>query len=279
MSLRVGRFEARFLREEARLRIAAPLLVTSIAIGSGVAAGPGDEPNQIFTTGADVVEAMIERFADTWYRDVTFVQTTSYYDSDENVTRSETWYESIRLPGKLRIDVAPLAQDRVLLFNDDVQYQFLGGELQGSAPVIHPLLLMGFDVYFLTLEEVLAKLQALDVDLERMYESTWQGRPVYVLGADEGDESAHQFWIDQERLVLVRQLRGVQETQFNRYERLGGGWISPEVVFLNDGTRTVLEEYEDIRTDHELEDGAFFPDGGTRPAWVSEAPRSGPIGL
>ena len=128
-----------------------------------------------------VVKAMIERYVGMWYRDITFVQTTSYYDADERVTRSEQWYESISLPGKLRIDVAPVREGRVLIFKDEVFHQFEGGVLRGSNPQVHPLLLMGFDAYFMTVEDVLTKLDGLGVDLDKMHESMWQGRPVYAV--------------------------------------------------------------------------------------------------
>ncbi len=221
-------------------------------------------------TVAEVVEAMIERYVGMWYRDFTFVQTTSFYDAEENVSRTETWYESIRLPGKLRIDVDPVDQGRIIMFNDNTIYQFQGGELQGSQATVHPLLLMGFDVYFMPVYEVLEKLEGLGVDLDKMHESTWQDRPVYVLGADEGDETSHQFWIDQERLVFVREINGDSETQFNKYERLGRAWVAPEVVFMNAGKVTLLEEYYDMSVERELDDSAFLPEGSVRPSWIPE---------
>ena len=221
------------------------------------------------STVAEVVEAMIERYVGLWYRDFTFVQTTTYYDENEDVSRTETWYESIKMPGKLRIDVDPVEQGRIIMFNDDVIYRFQGGELQGSNPTVHPLLLMGFDIYFMPVEEVLEKLEGLGVDLDKMHVSSWQERAVYVLGAEEGDETSHQFWIDQERLVFVRQINGDSETQFNKYERMGRAWVSPEVVFMNAGKITLLEEYFDMSIERELDESAFLPEGSVRPAWIS----------
>ena len=242
-----------------------PVVAVPASPASPAASGPAQ-----FTLGtvAEVVEAMIERYVGLWYRDFTFVQTISYYDDDENVTHKETWYESIKMPGRLRIDVAPVEQGRIIMFNDDMIYRFRGGELQGSNPTVHPLLLMGFDIYFLPAEEVLEKLEGLGVDLNTMHESTWQGRPVYVLGAEGGDETSHQFWIDQERLVFVRQINGESETRFNNYERMGGAWVSPEVVFMNGGKVTMLEEYYDMSIERELDDSAFLPEGSVRPSWI-----------
>ena len=227
-------------------------------------AGDLNEP----ATVAEVVEAMIERYAGLWYRNFTFVQTVTFFDGDGTEARTETWYESLKIPGRLRIDVAPLEEGRTILYNDDVLYRFRGGELESSNPSVHPLLLMGFDVYFMALEEVLAKLEGLGVDLDRMHPASWQGRPVWVLGAEAGDETSHQFWIDRERLVFVRQLNGGSEVQFNRYERMGRAWVAPEVVFITGGRVTMLEEYYDMSIERDLDESAFLADGGVRPSWI-----------
>lgn len=249
------------------MMIAPALLVLLLSYAAGPTPAPHD-PHPAPESVRDVVEAMVERYEGEWYRDLTFVQTTSFYGADETVSRTEIWYESITLPGMLRVDVAPVEGRRSFIFRNDTVHRFAGGAHQGSQAGPHPLLLMGFDVYALSVEQTLAKLDILGVDAAVMHESTWQGRPVYVLGAEEGDLTSHQFWIDQERLVFVRQLQGPREVQFNNYERLGGGWIAPEVVFFNDGRRTLLEEYAEVRIDLAHDPEAFRADGGVRPAWV-----------
>ncbi len=82
-----------------------PVVAVPASPASPAASGPAQ-----FALGtvAEVVEAMIERYVGLWYRDFTLVQTISYYDDDENVMRTETRYESIKMPGRLRIDVAPV---------------------------------------------------------------------------------------------------------------------------------------------------------------------------
>lgn len=51
------------------------------------------------------------------YRTMTFIQTTRFPNRPH-----ETWYESAQLPGRLRIDMAPLDSQRVALFRDDSVY-------------------------------------------------------------------------------------------------------------------------------------------------------------
>jgi hypothetical protein len=222
-------------------------------------------------TAEDVVRAMHERWAGTWYRTLTFVQKTTTYGPAGNVAGVETWYESMEMPGRLRIDVAPVGEGRVLLFRSDSLYVVQGG--QGAAPapprpLVHGLLLMGFDVYHQPPEETLAKLAGLGVDLSSVHETTWQDRAVWVIGAAAGDETSNQFWVDRERLVFVRQLNGAREVRFNAYEPLGQAWISPEVAIFNEGRLVTLEEYSDMRVGMTFEDGVFDPARLTRPGWM-----------
>jgi hypothetical protein len=50
-----------------------------------------------------------------------------------------------------------------------------------------------------------------------------------------------------------------QETQFNKYQKLGGGWMSPEVIFMIDGKVVTTEEYSDLRANVPLDPKLFDP--------------------
>jgi hypothetical protein len=50
------------------------------------------------------------------------------------------------------------------------------------------------------------------------------------------------------------------ETQFNKYQRLGGGWMSPEVIFMLDGKTTTTEEYSELHANVRLDDNLFDPE-------------------
>jgi hypothetical protein len=125
---------------------------------------------------------------------------------------------------------------------------------------------LGFDIYGLPAAEVMEKLKGLKFDLATFREDTWQGRPVYVVGAKAGDLHSPQFWIDQKNLYFVRMIRPggpggtkTQETQFNKYQKLGGGWMSPEVIFMVDGKVVTTEEYSDLRANVALDPKLFDP--------------------
>jgi hypothetical protein len=228
------------------------------------------------TTGTALLQRMHDTYAGRWYRTLTFVQTTKFPDG-----RAETWYEAAELPGKLRIDVVPLDSGKMSLFRNDSLYSFNHGAVTRAGPFVHPLLVLGFDVYASPVDTTAAKLRALGLDLDKVHTATWDGRPAWVVGAAEGDTLTPQFWIDADRLVFVRLIERRQppagdstakpirvETRFNGYQRLGGGWIAPEVVFLVNGKERLREEYHDMRADPVLPADLFSPAGYRKPGWV-----------
>jgi outer membrane lipoprotein-sorting protein len=229
---------------------------------------------QKIKSGEDVIRAMRDRYAGKWYRTMTFVQKSTTIKPD-GTRDSVTWYEAMSLPGKLRIDIEPIKAGNGILFVNDKQMNFKDGKLANTRDRIHPLMVLGFDVYELPVEQTVEKLRKLGMDLSVIHEDTWQGRPVYVVGAKSGDQTTPQFWIDKQNLYFVRLIeRGgkdnssVQEIQFNKYFKAkGGGWVAPEVVVLLDGKEVFLEEYSEVKTDVKLDDRLFQPESWTSVSW------------
>ena len=221
----------------------------------------------------DLIAAMQKKYGKTWYKTATFVQETTEFQPD-GTSKVETWYEAMSVPGSLRIDFTPTSAGNGILFTDGKLYIFKDGKVDTTRPFEHPLLILGFDIYRAPASEITAKLQALKFDLSQFREDTWQGRPVYVVGAKAGDLHSPQFWIDQENLYFVRMLRpagkdgtGTQETQFNKYQKLAGGWMAPEVLFMVDGKMVTTEKYSDMRGDVTLDPKLFDPQSWTTVHW------------
>jgi len=217
------------------------------------------------TTAEDLVQAMQKKYAKSWYKTATFVQKTTNVDKDGN-KKVETWYEAMSLPGSLRIDFTPTKDDNGILFTNSQIYVFKNGKVDSNRPYVHPLMILGFDIYRLPQTDVIEKLKGLKFDLSIFREDTWQGRPVYVVGAKAGDLHSPQFGMDKKKLYFVRMIRPgerdgaqTQETQFNKYQKLGGGWMSPEVIFSVDGKVVTTEEYSELRADVPLDPKLFDP--------------------
>jgi hypothetical protein len=241
-----------------------PLALLIIACAPQPAPAPTPSVSGIATV-EQLVAAMHDRYAGKWYPTLTFVQKNTRYFADGR-TDTSTWSEVLALPGKLRIDVEPRANGNGNIYRNDTVYVFNSGRLVRQARAPHPLLLLGFDVYFIPVERSIATLREIGFDLSRMHESTWQGRPAYVVGAGPGDTRARQFWVDRDRLVFVRLIEPSRrdttrtaEIRFNRYYQVGDAWLSPEVEFLIDGARDFLEEYTEIKTGVPVEEAMFDP--------------------
>ncbi|HET7249105.1 MAG TPA: hypothetical protein VFI79_04610 [Gemmatimonadales bacterium] len=217
-------------------------------------------------TGDELVRAMHDRYDGKWYHSLTFLQHNTRFFGTDSVQHS-TWFERAAIPGKLRIDFRDgpgFSPDGGILFVNDSLIAIRGDTVFRTNAFIHPLMVLGFDVYAQPATTTLDKLKTLGFDLAAIRSDTWQGRPVYVVGAKAGDLHTRQFWVDKERLVFVRMLEPGQqdssttsETQFNDYRPFGKGWVSAQVLFLDKGQRLWMEEYDQIQVDVPLTDGTF----------------------
>jgi len=228
-------------------------------------------PAQAPRNGADLIARMHDRYAGKWYRTLTFTQRTSRPGRPD-----QTWYEAARIPGMLRIDVAPVDSGNAFMFVGDSVHAFRGGQVRPARRDRNLLMTLGFDVYGQPAETTQAQLRAEGMDLSILRSDTWQGKPVWVVGAAPGDSTANQFWVEKDRLLFVRLVqqvptqsgKGVLEAQFNRYQPLGGGWIATSVIALMNGKTVQEEEYSEIRADVALPDSLYRTSAYTRPAWV-----------
>ena len=233
---------------------------------------PATRAPKIKTT-EDLVQAMQKKYVKSWYKTATFVQKTTEVETD-GTKKVSIWYEALSVPGSLRIDFTPVKDGNGILFTNNQIYVFKDGKTETNRPYVHPLMILGFDIYRLPPADALEKLKGLKFDLSILREDTWQGRPVYVVGAKQGDLHSAQFWIDKMNLYFVRMIRPAgkdgaqtQETQFNKYVRLGGGWMAPEVIFMVDGKTVTTEEYSDMRADVPLDSKLFDPQYWTTVHW------------
>jgi hypothetical protein len=228
-------------------------------------------------SGEDLVHQMHAKYAGRWYRNLTFVQTTAFPDKP-----AETWYEAGSIPGKLRIDVAPLDSMNTFMYVGDSSFVFKGGQRVAAQEDRNLLLTLGFDVYGQAPEVTIAQLKAQGVDLSRIREDTWQGAKVWVVGAGKGDTTSNQFWIEQDRLLFLRLIEShksiknpdappkLLDVTFEGYQPLGKGWIETEVVIKVDGKEVQRERYADIKADVALQPDLYDTKTYRKPAWVKE---------
>lgn len=222
-------------------------------------------PPQQIKTGQDLLTAMHARYAKSWYRTVTFQQDSTTHNPD-GTSKTVIWYEALSLPGKLRINFsAPDAGDGYL-FNDNVLTTFKDGKIASTRPFVHMLLVLGFDVYRQDPQTTISEASGQGFDLSKIHDDTWEGKPVYVVGADKGDLKSKQFWIEKDRLLFLRLIEPdthdatkTADQRFGDYRRVPGGWIAARVDFYSNGVDSFTETYSNIKTNVKLSPNFFDP--------------------
>jgi outer membrane lipoprotein-sorting protein len=114
-------------------------------------------PGATITSTEQLIDAMQKRYAKSCYKTATFVQKTTNHQPDGS-TKVETWYEALSVPGSLRIDFTPTKDGNGILFTNSQIYVFKNGKVDSNRPFVHPLTVLGFDVYRLPQAEVIEKL-------------------------------------------------------------------------------------------------------------------------
>lgn len=218
--------------------------------------------------GKALVAAMHARYAQTWYRTVTFEEQAITRNPD-GTHKTQTWWEALIVPGKLAIHIGAPEATTGHLFNDNVLTTFRDGKIESTRPFVHMLLVLGFDVYRQPTETTIKECADQGFDLSKIHEDKWQGRDVYVVGAAKGDLKSRQLWIEKDRLLFVRLLQPdanapakMDDYRFGDYRRVaGGGWIAARVDFYVGGVDTFYEVYSNIRGNVKLDPARFTTQG------------------
>jgi hypothetical protein len=249
-------------------RIAALALVAAacgrqVKVASPTPAAPTTQEVPI-NDGESLIRAMHDRYAGKWYRTMTFVQKTTL-TRPSATPMVQTWYESMSLPGKLRIDVGNPELGNGTLFRGDSTYSLSDGRIARADSGFNELLVLGFDVYTQPPEQTISILRHLGFQLSRLHTADLDGRSMFVVGAtSRSDSTSKQFWIDRDRLLFYRlaekRPNGQQvDLRFADYVAAGTGWIARQVIQSINGSPRVREDYSDIRVDIPLDPALFDP--------------------
>ncbi|HWC73909.1 MAG TPA: hypothetical protein VG454_08215 [Gemmatimonadales bacterium] len=210
--------------------------------------------------GTALLNQMRDAYNGRWFKTVTFVQQTIQTHPD-GVTDTTTWYEALRAPDRLRIDFGDPKAGNGVIYTADSVYLVRAGKVARTAASGNPFLPLIEGVYTQPLETTVRQLQPFKFDLTKIRTATYENRPAYVVGtAFITDTTSPQFWIDQERLVLVRMVlplnpaapEQVTDIRLKDYRQVSGGWLAVLVEFIRNGQVIQKEQYSDWRGNVDL---------------------------
>lgn len=217
---------------------------------------------QLPLNGNELIKKMHQAYQGKWYQHFTFSQTMVFYRND-SVVKKDVWHEAASLPGNLIIKFESKNSKNGVLFSNHQVTSFRNGIASKTTPMIHDLLLIGLDVYFLKPDYTCHLLDSLGYDLRIIRKDTFAGRDVYVVGAEKGNNLSRQFWIDAERLymhkVIYKQGKSMNEVVFSDYYPIKKAWFSPTIIFKSNGKLSLIERYYDVKFPRKLNPDLFEP--------------------
>ncbi len=213
-------------------------------------------------TGEKILKKMYKRYSGNWYKNFTFTQTTENYRKD-SLVKTSTRYEAIVFPDYFRITIGDSKDGNAMIFNKDSSYNFSKGKLVRKGPKDEDLTFLLGGMYFLPFDSVKVKMNKEGYNIDKAYESKWQGKDVYVIGAENDEEKSSQVWIEKERLIVTRFIRykgaTKEEAIFGGHQQFGKAWTETTVSFYINDKLLQKEKYFDCKVNTAIDMKQFDP--------------------
>ncbi len=224
-------------------------------VGCGSNPSPAPPPAPVApppANGVALLNQMRDAYLGKWFKTVTFSQQT-IRTSPQGVTDTTTWYEALKSPDRLRIDFGDPKLGNGVIYTADSVYVVRAGKIARTAASGNPFLPFVAGVYDQPVDTTLRQLQAYGFDLTKIRTTTWKGRSTYVVGSQaDTDTTSAQFWIDRDRLYVVRMILAlnpssteVTDILLEDYRPVAGGWLAVKVDIMQGGKVIQSERYND----------------------------------
>jgi len=253
------------------------LLMLAIAVTGCASPNPANN-RTLPANGIELLTRMHDAYAGKWYKTLTFVQRTTV-TRPTGVVDTSTWYESLKSPDRLRIDFGDPSKGNGALYTTDSLYVVRGGKVTRTIPSGNPFLPFVAGVYAQPVDTTLRQLSSWKFDLSKIRADTWQGAPVYVVGANSpADLDSPQFWVEREHLQPVRFLVKLSpapdakpnDIRLEKYVPVGGGWLATHVAIMEGTVVRQAEDYSSWRGDVSLPNDFFVAEKWSdTPHWFS----------
>jgi len=219
---------------------------------------PVKKESNAITSSARLVREMHDRYSGKWYKTLSFEQTNTYTSGGKE--QKSRWVQRLQVPGRLRIDFLPLSSKSGLLIQNNRVITFDNGKRVDSRRAIQPVLTMTGDVYAIPASITLRRLDSLGIDLDKFHEEKWEGKRVFVMGAEKGDLESSQVWIDADKFLLMRfiqrEKRGdriiTTDTRVSDYRDVDGYNVAHEFTSYRDGKVFFKEQYDNVKVNEPI---------------------------
>lgn len=214
---------------------------------------------------AGLVKAMRDRYAENWYKSLSFTQINRYTIGGKE--QKSEWVGNLSVPAKLRINFLPLSQKSGVLINNSQVITFAGGKRIDSRRLFQARPLLMSDIYVLPANVALRRLDSLGLDTARLRMDRLNGKRVFVVGARPDDMTSTQAWFDAETLLLSRFIQSevragktvTSDMRVSGYTEIAGFPIPEAFVTSREGATTLREEYTKVKVNAPMPAALFDP--------------------
>jgi hypothetical protein len=212
-----------------------------------------------------LVQAMRDKYAETWYKSLSFTQVNRYTIGGKE--QKSEWLENLSVPAKLRIDFLPLTQKSGLLIDNSRVRTFSAGKQIDSRRLFQPRPLLLSDIYVLPVNVTMRRLDSLGIDTTRLRVQKDGGKRFFVMGAESGDMTSVQAWFDAETLLLSRFIQTedragkkvTSDMRVTSYVDVAGFPVPEAFVTSREGATTLREEYTKVKVNVPMSTALFDP--------------------
>lgn len=174
-------------------------------------------------TGLEVIGWMRRAHPSRALRSLSFDITTTEYGGGRQVERESRAYAS--LPGRLRVDLLPTSARAGYVRNRQRLSVFSRGRRVSTSTRVDLATLLAYDIFAQSIDTTIMWLDSAKIRYGLLRRDYWFGRPVWVVGAERGDHTSPQFWVDAERWRVVRVIQRdtrnrVADARFTEYTEL-----------------------------------------------------------
>jgi len=217
-------------------------------------------------SGSELIEKMHAKYADNWYRHITFKQNMFRYKND-SLVRNEIWLVAYSAPSKLHLRYLDFNSGRGWLIANDTLYSYKHNKLKGKRPRLHELIILGYDVYGVSPQVTIPKIKQKGFDLSRVIQTEIRGNRVYQVGKPD----SLCFWVHADNLLFYGTRRvsknGTRDIFYENYREMYGKPVATEVQYFENGHMYLYEKYFDIRLPSSLPADFFEPENFDKTRW------------
>jgi hypothetical protein len=216
-------------------------------------------------TVSGLVNAMRDKYAENWYKSLSFTQVNKYTIGGKEQTSQ--WVENLSVPAKLRVDFLPLSQKSGLIIDNSRVSTFSAGKRVDSRRLFQARPFLISDIYVQSAQVSVRRLDSLGVDTTKLRMDRLDGKRVFIIGAASGDLTSTQAWFDAETLLLQRFIQSevragktiTSDMRVTGYTEIAGFPIPDAFVTRRDGVTTLREEYTKVKVNAPMPAALFDP--------------------